>query len=190
MTRFLFSILLLSAVFSGYISVEEDNNEAFLKRIATSSYSSLPDTIHTGYQVFEPVLPELQQTTVPLKLPSYLASEKHSIGDFHAIIDKITDDEYVIQIAAVPDCNWNTFCLIGEASGKTDNNFLPPEESTNIQLNEGIIGYFTESVCTISCSLSVITWHQNGYTYRVGKKSSQDVLIDIANSAIDSSIGN
>jgi hypothetical protein len=184
-------ILTCSVIYFGFFSVNNSRHFISLDYYDAGSHTVVfQDTAHTGYQVFEPVLDELQQTSIPLKLPTYLAAERHSIGDFHAIVETISDDEYIIQIAAIPECNWNTFCLIGKISGKMDHDFLPPEESITIQLAGGITGYFSESVCTISCSLSMMTWHQNGFTYRVGKKSSQNVLIEIANSAIESDIGN
>jgi len=184
------SFTLSFVIFSfGLISINERDRSTFLDDNILGDQIAQQDTIHTGYQVFDPVLNDLQQTSVPLNLPSYLAAEKHSIGDFHAIIETVNSSEYIIQVAAIPECNWNTFCLIGEVSGKIENNFSPPEESVSIQLTNEITGYFSESICTNSCSLSVITWNQNGYTYRIGKKSNQNILIEIANSAIESSIG-
>ena len=54
--------------------------------------------------IFERVLPRLRQKTrVPLRLPTYLATEDET-HPLHAIIETATPTRYQLQLAFTPDC--------------------------------------------------------------------------------------
>jgi len=190
MTRYTFITILFSMFLVGFLFIEEEYNEA-LTSISIPYHSSLLDTIHTGNQVFEPILSELQDKTIPLRLPSYLAAEElNDPSGLFALVDDTSQNKYAIQIATDPNCDWNTACLDGAVYGEQVAMTEQPENSQVVSLSNNIQGYFIESVCNVYCSMAQMVWFENDVKYTIKQKAApKQTMILIANSAIDSSIG-
>ena len=135
--------------------------------------------------VFDKVLQPLRERTrVPLKLPSYLATESETYP-LYAIIMTATSKRYVLQLAFTPDCDGENVCRYGMVSGTVAPRPKRPPGKP-VKLMRGIIGYFIDAKCDRTCSDSTLTWQQVGHRYVVGIKAADiDTLRKVANSAID-----
>lgn len=162
------------------------------KEFTTDVYTSNPDTLHTGSNIFNPILSDLEDVNIPLRLPPYFAAETYVYPDrpLFGIIEYIGPDSYEIQIAAAEDCRWNTFCWVGTVSANTSTELdLTPSET--VQLTNGLQGHFIASTCTSSCSMSKIIWTENENLYLIEQRGAlKETMILIANSAIENSVGN
>lgn len=158
----------------------------------TTLNASLPDTIHTGWEIFGPILDNLDNTNVPLRLPSYLAAEELQYPhQLYADPVSISSEEYVVQVVTDTGCNGARACLDGIMSGQQISSFDPPSGSETVSLSNGIQGYYVPFECNAYCSMGKIIWQENGYKYTVEQKAGpKNVMILIANSAIESGIGN
>ena len=136
--------------------------------------------------IFDKVLQPLRQRTrVPLRLPSYLATESET-SPLYAIIMTATSKRYELQLAFTPDCDGENVCRYGMVSGIV----APPRPKRPpgkpVKLMRGITGYFIDAKCDRTCSDSTLTWQQDGHRYVVGIKAADiDTLRKVANSAID-----
>ena len=142
-----------------------------------------------GRAVFEPVLTELKQKTrVPLRLPTYLATEEET-NPLYAIIETATVRRYVLQLAFTKTCGGGTACRYGMVSGQAVEGRARREKGRAVSLAHGITGYFVDAQCGANCSDSTLTWVQDGYRYTVGIKAEKvETLIKVANSAIESKL--
>src|SRR5688572_31895983 len=71
----------------------------------------------SGTAVFERAIPLLRQKTrVPLRLPTYLATEDETYP-LNAIIKIATPTRYELQLAFTPDCAGGNACRYGMVSG-------------------------------------------------------------------------
>lgn len=157
----------------------------------TEIYTFNSDTLHTGSDIFNPILGDLDEVNISLRLPSYFAAETFVYPEkpLFGIIESISSDSYEIQIAAIEDCRWNTFCWVGTVSANTATD-LDLTSFETAQLTNGIQGHFIASECTSSCSMSKIIWTENENTYLIEQRgASKQTMVLIANSAIESSIG-
>lgn len=157
----------------------------------TPFQSSKADTIHNGNVVFNSVLTELQNVSISLRMPSYLAAEElNDPSGLYAIVGESEEYKYSIQVATDPHCDWNTACLDGAIYGEQVSVTAQPENSQIVSLVNNIQGYFIESECNVSCSMAEIIWFENEVKYTIRQKAApKQTMILIANSAIESSIG-
>lgn len=137
--------------------------------------------------IFDSILPQLQKTKVPLRLPTYLAIEEETTP-LYAIVEKVTSNRYTIQLAFDPDCEGGGACSFGSLTGENAKRKIPVLKGNQVNLSEDITGYFKDAKCGSSCSDSTLTWEQEGFRYTVGLKAGKkETLIKIANSAIENS---
>ncbi|PKD43307.1 hypothetical protein CWD77_11895 [Rhodohalobacter barkolensis] len=182
-------VLTLLAIPQGRLLIFDREN--WTDNYATEKATAHQDTIHTGYQVFEPIMPELRDKTIPLRLPSFLdADELTEPQQLYALVDDTPANRYSIQISVLPECNWNNFCIVGAVHGEDVEEEQQPENSQKVSLRKNIEGYFIESVCNAFCNRAKLIWFENNIKYTVEQKAApKQTMIWIANSAIESSIG-
>lgn len=155
--------------------------------IVLIAYSFLPLSLaiaSPNKSVFQPILTRLQETKIPLRLPTDIASEKES-NPIYAVIDRVTPSQYQIFLAYTQDCQGENFCRYGTITGEA----LSEEEKTvtgeSVLLTNGIQGYFHNAECHAYCTDSVLSWKENGYLYSIGvKAANKETLIRVANSAL------
>ena len=137
--------------------------------------------------IFDKVMQPLgQRTRVPLKLPSYLATESET-SPLYAVIITATSKRYVLLLAFTPDCDGENVCRYGMVSGTLAPPNRPPGKP--VKLMRGITGYFIDAKCDRTCTDSTMTWQQDRHRYVVGIKAADlDMLRKIANSAIDKAV--
>lgn len=175
----------------GFYSIDYNFESKFLASKKSPFQFGVADTIHNGYDIFNPILPELQNISIPIHLPSYLAAEElNDPSGLYAIVGVHEEFEYSIQVATDPYCDWNTACLDGALYGKKVTVTSPPDNSQIVSLVNNIEGYFIEAECNISCSMAGIIWFENDIKYTIRQKAApKQTMILIANSAIESTIG-
>ena len=135
--------------------------------------------------IFEKVIPQLRQRTrVPIKLPSYIASETETYP-LYAIITAATSTRYVLELAFTETCGGANVCHYGIVSGTR----VPASKRPNgkaVKLVRGITGYFIDAKCDRVCSDSTLTWQEGGHRHTVGIKAADiETLRKVANSAIE-----
>jgi hypothetical protein len=153
----------------------------------------LPTGIFAQYSssgtIFEGVAPTLgQKTRVPLKLPSYLATEAET-NPLHVIVMTVAPGRYELQLAFTQNCTGGTSCRYGMISGQTVRRGMKRPRGKPVRLLHGITGYFIDAKCGANCSDSTLTWQQAGYRYVVGIKAANlRTLRKVANSAINNRV--
>lgn len=137
--------------------------------------------------IFQSVLPALKQKTrVPLRLPTYLATENETYK-LYAIVETATPARYQLQLAFDPECNGGNACRYGFVAGQTVRSRAGRLKGKAVKLARGITGYFIDATCGANCTDSTLSWNQDGYRYTVGVKAGRvATLRKIANSAIES----
>jgi hypothetical protein len=135
--------------------------------------------------VFDPVIGSLRgKTKVPLRLPTYLATEKEAYS-LYAIVELVSQSAYKVQLAFTQDCTGGNVCHYGQVSGRVVKAGEGRPKGEIISLTNGLIGYFTDATCGAVCSDSTVTWDEAGYRYTVGLKAEKlDTLKKVAESAI------
>ena len=184
-------LILIFLALIGFFSIDYNFESNFFTSRTSPSQFSAADTIHNGYDIFNPILSELQNVSIPIQLPSYLAAEElNDPSGLYAIIGVHEEFEYSIQVATDPYCDWNTACLDGALYGEKVIVTSPPDNSQIVSLANNIDGYFIDAECNISCSMAGITWFENDVKYTIKQKAApKQTMILIANSAIESTIG-
>lgn len=153
--------------------------------------------------IFESVLNALRQTGVPLHLPSQIPLK----SPIYAVLWNASKQGYQVAFTTSSDCRAN-YCRNGFISAekllpntpavKSEYAFLSnpafrpiarsPDAFGEVQLTKGIQGFFVPWVLGANYSDAKVIWEQSGYRYMVSlKKGDRQTLIDIANSAINSS---
>ena len=115
-------------------------------------------------------------------------------------------DSYTLTLDATPDCRGADACSFGILTAQAVYQNTPsvrdtyafelapyfkptarsPEHQGEVQLTDGVTGYFVPYVCGANCDTSKMFWEQNGYRYRVGiRMASQAAMVRMANSAIE-----
>jgi len=184
-------VLTLLAIPQGRLLIF-DRVEKWTDNLATEKASAHQDTVNTSSNIFNPILSDLDEVNIPLRLPTYFASETFLYPDkpLFGIIESVNPDSYEIQIAATEDCRWNTFCWVGTVSANTSTE-LDLTSSEKVQLTNGLQAHFIASTCTSSCSMSKIIWTENENLYLIEQRGAlKETMILIANSAIENSVGN
>lgn len=124
------------------------------------------------------------KTKVPLRLPSYLATQNET-HPLYAIIESASPSAYEIQIAFTRDCYRGNACHYGVLSGRRTRKKEGQPQGRRISFANGLTGYFVESRCGASCSDSTLTWDENGHRYKVGLKAEKlDTLKKVAESTV------
>ncbi|GAP99622.1 hypothetical protein [Leptolyngbya sp. NIES-2104] len=153
--------------------------------------------------IFESILEPLRRTKIPLRLPTQISLKL----PIHAVLWNASSQSYQIALTTRPDCRSN-YCRNGLISAEkllsntpsikseyaflNDPAFRPIERSPDpfgsISLASGIQGFFVPWVLGANYSDAKVIWEQSGYRYTVSlKKGDRQTLIDMANSAINSS---
>src|SRR5437016_6718936 len=100
-----------------------------------------------GSSVFEPIMSSLStKTTVPLRLPTYLATENES-HSIYAIIESASAKSYEIQVAFTQDCSGGNACHFGIVSGRAIGAKEDQPKGKIVPLGNGITGYFVDATC-------------------------------------------
>lgn len=140
------------------------------------------------HQIFNPILPELQQKTKlnPL-LPGYIPEDESA--PIYAIVESVNPANYQIILGFTEDCTGGTACRLGTISAEATTSETAPLAGEPVSLANGITGYFIDADCSgANCSDSTLSWEQNGDRHTVGiKAGKQETLVKMANSAIASS---
>lgn len=148
---------------------------------------------------FEPALPTLTGTGVPVILPdtSLMAAGQLTIYPY---ILTSRAGLYEISLDYTSDCQGAGACHFGSLAGmwvgpdattvtSTDSFIYEADRAVAVQLDKGIIGYFVEGLCGANCDDSKIFWLFEGYQFMVGGKAAdQSGLVDLANAFINNSI--
>jgi len=106
---------------------------------------------------------------------------------------------YVFILEYGADCLGAGACHYGVIGGMENsttvidhfNTYYPfeAERAEQVELANGITGYFIESVCGANCSDATIWWIYDGYQYMLGLKAGpRETLIGLANGAITNSV--
>ncbi len=184
---FCISFLVLSACTSSPV-----NDVSSPPKETTPSVPSVPQNVPVSpgpipNPIFEAILPQIKEgTQIPILLPDYIFGSDGATP-VYAIIETVTASEYQLLLGFAPDCNGGTACRLGTVSGQELSPDSPDLEGKAVPLDEGITGYFIESVCGANCSDSTMSWDQNGARYQMGIKAGKpEDLVKMANSAIAS----
>lgn len=153
------------------------------------SAAMLVKNVSTGIQrnsAFNPIYARLiKETRVPVKLPTYLATEKQS-QPIYAVIQIAEKDRYEILLGFTDDCEGGNACRWGSVTGSEGETQFNSGYKI-VKLKNNIKGYFKDTTCGAVCSDSKLYWVQNTFTYSVGIKAAKtSTLIKVANSAIAS----
>jgi len=134
--------------------------------------------------VFGPIMSSLQtKTKVPLRLPTYLATENES-HPIYAIIESVSTKAYEIQLAFTQDCSGGNACHFGIVSGRAIGVRGKRPKGETVSLSNGLTGYFVDATCGAVCSDSTLTWDEGAFRYTVGLKAEQiHTLKKVAESA-------
>lgn len=135
--------------------------------------------------IFHPILLHLQQKTrVPLRLPTYFATEEET-NPLYAIVELATAERYELQVAFTKTCTGGNVCHYGIVSGQVTKQAAGREKGKPVALVNGITGYFVDAKCGANCPDSTLIWKQDEYRYTVGIKAADiETLTKVANSAI------
>jgi hypothetical protein len=146
---------------------------------ATQGQISLDSSI-----VFDPIKATLQtKTKVPIRLPTYLATENES-HPIYAIIESASARSYEIQLAFTQDCSRGNVCHFGIVSGRDIGVNEDQPKGETVSLANGLTGYFVDATCGAVCSDSTLTWDEGGFRYTVGLKAEKlHTLKKVAESA-------
>lgn len=130
-------------------------------------------------------------------------------GQFEGIYAYITGaspDRYDLSLDATAGCHGAGYCSFGiltaqrvyqdtpsvasEYAFELEPDFRPvvrsPEEQGEVQLAQGITGYFVPYVCGANCDTAKVFWEQEGYRYSAGiRMASKATVVRLANSAIN-----
>ncbi|BAS60087.1 hypothetical protein NIES2135_67300 (plasmid) [Leptolyngbya boryana NIES-2135] len=153
--------------------------------------------------IFESILNALRQTGVPLRLPPRIPLK----SPIYTVLWNASKQGYQVAFTTSPDCRAN-YCRNGFISAEkllpntpavkseyaflNDPAFRPiarsPDAFGAVQLEKGIQGFFVPWVLGANYSDAKVIWEQSGYRYTVSlKKGDRQALIEMANSAINSS---
>lgn len=152
------------------ISQKEDNRQQ-----VSDDYSS----------IFAPIVASLRsKTKVPLRLPTYLATESET-NRLYGIIELVSSSAYEIQVAFTQDCSGGNVCHYGTVSGRSTKPGEAGPKGRPVSLANGHTGYFIDATCGATCSDSTFTWDDHGYRYTIGLKAEKlETLKKVAASAI------
>lgn len=138
------------------------------------------------------------------------ASAEMAKTPFYIHLDESTPNGYRLTTGYTPDCDGGNACRIGtiQADRLTKGTpsideafaFMNPnsgfkgkrsqEPMQAVDLAKGIKGHFIPWICGATCNDAKIVWDADGYRYFVGfKVGDQAELVEMANSAINSTIG-
>lgn len=159
----------------------------------------------TVLPVFQSVVQQLHgKTQVPIVLPTQIPTANP--GHTYAYLLDSAKDSYTLTLDTTPDCRGKDYCDFGiltaqqvyqntpsvrdmyafELSPKFQPTARSPEQQGEVQLSNGITGYFVPYICSANCDTSKLFWEQDGYRYSVGiEVASQAAMVKMANSAIE-----
>ena len=133
-----------------------------------------------------PMLPPAfpAEAGLPPVLPSAITTE---LGVYVFIL------EYGADCQGAGACHYGVIGGMENTTGTIDhfNTYYPfeAERAEQVELVNGITGYFVESICGANCSDATIWWIYDGYQYMLGLKGGpRETLIGLANGAITNSI--
>ncbi|MGL4500200.1 MAG: hypothetical protein ACRCU2_14135, partial [Planktothrix sp.] len=127
------------------------------------------------------LLPQLQrQTNVRIFLPRDLTIP----GERIYVNGQGDADGYRINLGAHPQCRGETACFMGLLVAIRGQR--PPADFKQVPLARGITGYYFAHPRRIS----ILYWVYDGVLYGMQLKMGEQEIIDIANSAIEETLGN
>jgi hypothetical protein len=156
--------------------------------------------------LFQPIRSRLENSPIPLRLPTYIPQLSSEPGytppPIHAVLDESSTKQYTIILGYSPDCTGGNACRLGTITGE-----LKPSQSIEqqfaefrhwsgehhseesmapVQLSNGINGWFIPWVCGANCSDAQVVWDEYSYRYSVGIKVGDRASLErMANSAIE-----
>ncbi|MCT7973699.1 hypothetical protein [Laspinema olomoucense] len=126
------------------------------------------------------LLPQLQrQTNVRIFLPRDLTIP----GERIYVNGQASTDGYGISLGTHPQCQSNS-CWIGSLGATRGQR--PPADFKQVPLARGITGYYFAH----PRRTSILYWVYDGVLYGIQLKIGEQEIIDIANSAIEETLGN
>ena len=147
---------------------------------------------------FQPFVQALVLTGVPPILPPEFPVGE-GLPPIFPYIYTTDEGEYELSLDFGQDCQGAGACHYGSLTGKRVAVSVPvgtrsfpfeAERAFMVTLTQGIPGYFVESVCGANCSDALVFWIYGEYQYMLGIKSgSQSDVINLANAAIENSLG-
>jgi hypothetical protein len=159
--------------------------------------------------VLPTIIPTVAVVTVDGNTGAYIdvpITEDGHFRDTYASISDASTDSYEISLDATSDCQGADRCSFGLLGGQVvyqntpsiqseyafelAPDFQPPARSPElmgeVDLANGIKGYFVPYVCGANCDTSKVLWEQNGYRFKVGiRYASKATMVEMANSAIN-----
>ena len=137
------------------------------------------------HQIFQSIVPELQQQTqLSLLLPGFVPEADYA--PIYPIVSPATsENKYEIMLGYTEDCNGGTACRLGTISAERLTLAAKELTGERVDLASGITGYFVDATCGANCSDSTISWDHKGSRYTLGiKAGKKETLVKMAKSAI------
>lgn len=136
------------------------------------------------HQIFESIVPQLQQQTqLSVLLPGFVPEADYV--PIYPIVTSATPSKYEIMLGYTEDCNGGTACRLGMISAETITPAAKQLTGEKVSLPNGMTGYFLDATCGANCSDSTISWDYKGSRYTLGIKAGRkEDLVKMANSAI------
>jgi len=137
------------------------------------------------HQIFESIVPQLQQQTqLSLLLPGFVPEAEY-VPIYPIVTSATSDNKYEIMLGYTEDCNGGTACRLGMISAETLTPAVKELTGEKVDLASGITGYFVEATCGANCSDATISWDHKGSRYTLGiKAGKKETLVKMAKSAI------
>ncbi len=124
-------------------------------------------------------------TKVPLRIPTYLAPSENT-KKFFTNFEPISEREFILNFDFTPGCGGSNACAWSSITGKKIDRGTQRLKGKAVKLDKNINGVFEEFECGASCSMSTLTWDENGYRYTLASKAAEIAeFIKMANSAIN-----
>lgn len=182
-----------------------------LRAYTKSTAPNLPNAT----TLFQSVRPTLEQSGVPLRLPTYIpvegqrpTAEGYQPPPISAAVPQPQPERgYLAILGYSSDCSGGNACRFGAVSGEmkpsesieesfgrtlseqSQSNFQEhrsKELLSRVRLTNGIDGWFLPWVCRHVCTDAQVVWDEYSYRYSVGVKlGDRALLIKMANSAIE-----
>jgi hypothetical protein len=158
------------------------SERGFAMRGESHSYDTSEQKPLFIFGEIEPVL--RRQTTVPLRLPSFLPAvdKEHPI---FGVLKSADRSGYDILLATELPCEGQNHCSYGSLRGSVIPLKHDGGTGVPVRLRAGLRGRFIKTVCHAYCTESFVQWRERGFYYSVGiKAGKKSAVVKTANSCI------
>jgi hypothetical protein len=132
--------------------------------------------------VFQPLLPDLLRTHVPLYLPTIFPGAVKS--RLHVSMGTDQLGSYEVNVSTVANCDGADACQWGWAAGQKAQAAAAMAGETPVPLGKHITGEYSAGRCGASCAGASLTWAVGRFSYSVGGYLNRSQVVAMARSAV------